>query len=190
MQCHYDAQLCSPPMKIWPGSPEIFQRFVAVFQPKFQVLEHCWNRCVLGWSEMREGNGPSDCLRTLVAVHSVCTVKQGLRWMETCLVSPYPCPNSIPSRHVPAALRWPAVQERVSVSSSWKCDSCCLSHHGIWDTCLICQCCQLCKCCSHHSKGLLAFWSPTRIPKYVFLSAASKAQVSQIYFPCKLLLHN
>lgn len=133
----------------------------------------------LKWERGRVPLGSWDCLRTLLAGGSMCAVKQGLRWMETPLLSPHPCPSSTPSRRVPAALGWPALQERARISSSWRRDSCCLSHHRNWGPCLFCKCCQLCKCCNHHSKGLLALWSPSRIPKYVFPSFCSIKSTSK-----------
>lgn len=42
------------------------------------------------------------CLRTHLAARLMCMGKQGLRWMETCLSSPCPCPS--PHGQSPAAL--------------------------------------------------------------------------------------
>lgn len=78
--------------------------------------------------------------------------------------------------------------------SSWKHDSCCMSHDGIWGACLLLQMLSTLQTLQSSRQRAADFSKPCKkgCTKNMFftLSAASKAQVSQIYFPCKLFLHN
>lgn len=77
-------------------------------------------------------------------------------------------------------------------SSSWKRDSCCLSHHGNWGACPLLQMPSILQMLQSSQQRPAGSLKPHKNPQKMFfpLSAASKAQVSQIYFPRKLFLHN
>lgn len=184
-------------MKIWPGSPEIFQWFVSIFQHKSQVLEHCWSRCVSGWSKSREGNGPSDFFwfpdfqdssGCIFNVHG--QAGAGVDGNTFVLSLPVPKLNSFQTCACSPGLTSCAKEGQGEfLPKTWL-----LLFVPPWELRRLpsfANAVHSANTAVITTKDCWLFEAPQGSPNMFFpLSAASKAQVSQICFPCKLFLHN
>lgn len=146
-----------------------FCQLLSVFHPKSQVLRHCWNKRAMVWSEMREGNRPSDASGpTWLHVWCVWSSRGRGGWKQVLALPPH-------AQILPATILQPwANQQREKGAALVPPEN---VTSDVWPTMVSSEesacfgkCCQLCKRCSHHGKGLLTSQSPARrvVPEDVF----------------------